>query len=113
VRKRGVLRGPLRDDRVYPLESMDKILKMRPVRDRVMVELMFNITSDLLHIPKHMERTTQSKIISVAEEIENLTPGEIVIHGNRAGFQFSFRGDKKSRTFRLVPHRMIQAVIKK
>ena len=111
--KRGVLSGPLKDDRVFALKYQERITTMRPLKSRVLVELVFDITSNLLYIPKQMERTTMSRILTVGEETPDLTQGDIVLHGNRAGFQFSFLNDQKSKKYRIIPYRMIQAIVRK
>ena len=113
MRKR-VLQGAMRDDSRYPLRNKERYLKtLRPIKTKVLVELIFNVTSELIYLPKHMERTTMSRVLSVGPDVEDLKPQDIIIHGNRAGHQFSFINDPKSQKYRIVPYRIIQAIIKK
>ena len=107
-----VLKGPLKDDKVFPQTDKIKILSMRPLKNKVLVRLIPDSYHSTILIPTKLNRATRSLIVQTSKEEEHLKKYDQVLHNNRAGMQFSFRHDQDDEKYRIIPTRLIQAVIK-
>ena len=101
---------PMENDYTFLESEMDKVLAIRPLGSRVLVELLPDDGSvtDIIR-PFHYIKVMRSKVISVGPEVyHKIKPGKELVHQHRCGLQIGFYG--VDRTFRIIPDRLIMAV---
>lgn len=101
---------PQEDDYTFLESELDKVLSMKPLGSRVLVELLPSDghKSPLIR-PFHFIKVSRSKVISVGEDVyDRIKPGVELVHQHRCGLQIGFYG--LSRVFRIIPERLIMAV---
>ena len=102
---------PQENDYTFLESEMDKVLAMKPLKSRILVELLDSDGSESNIIrPFHFIKVMRSKVISVGDEVyDKIKPEAYLFHQHRCGLQFSFYG--VNRIFRIIPERLIMGVL--
>lgn len=102
---------PQDNDYTFVESEMDKVLSMKPLKSRVLVELLTDDDGEktILHRPFRFIKVHRSKVISVGDEVNHeIKPGVEILHNHRCGLQFGFYGREKR--YRIIPDRLVLAV---
>ena len=102
---------PQEDDCTYLDSEFEKIIKIKPVGARVLVELLDDDGSISKIIrPFHFIKVMRSRVLTVGEGVyHKIKPGVELVHQHRCGFQIGFHG--LHRTLRIIPERLIMGVL--
>ena len=98
---------PLLDDHTYDLSFEKKLLRVRPLKGRVLAKIKDCYYSDTIIVPEIYRYSMESQVIAVGDDCSGLRIGDKIIHLHRCGFQIGFYHSQKK--YRIIPVRQILA----